>query len=239
MRLPCLKNIFLSVFLLAGLGIFFASGVNDLLTWHFIGYHYTDIKGFVSDDRWLSYLVFFCTYVLAVAFSLPIASLLTLVGGAVLEWPAVVLVVVAATVGSGLVFLAAQNVFADILRGQAGMFLGKLKDGFLKNPFLYLLSLRLIPVAPFWAVNIVPAFTEMRLSQFLAATFLGIIPGTFVYISVGRGLDHVLAAGQTPDLALLTSVNILLPLAGLGLLALVPIIMQRAKPRHKGQKRKK
>ena len=178
------------------------------------------------------------SYVLAVAFSLPIASLLTLAGGAVLGWPAVILVVAAATTGAGLVFLAARNLFIDLLRQRAGRFIAKLEKGFSENGFLYLLALRLVPAAPFWAVNIVPALTRMPFRQFIGATCLGIIPGTAVYISVGRGFDHILAAGKTPDLGVLTSQEILLPLAGLGALSLLPILVRRwpggKKARNKG-----
>ena len=58
-----------------------------------------------------------------------------------------------------------------------------------------------MPVAPFWAVNILPAFSSMRLAQFIGATAIGIIPGTSVYVAVGRGFDHLLARGETPNLA--------------------------------------
>ena len=227
MPLSFIKRLALPGFLLAGFGIFFSSGAHDLLSWQFLGQHYTTIKDFVADRQWLSYLGFFCAYTLTVAFSLPIASLLTLAGGAILGWPATTLVVGAATTGAGLVFLAARNLFTDMLRHKAGPFLGKLEAGFSKNAFSYLLALRLIPAAPFWAVNIVPALTRMDLVQFLTATFLGIIPGTCVYIWVGRSFDHVLAAGKTPDLEVLTSSNILLPLAGLGMLTLIPILIRR------------
>jgi uncharacterized membrane protein YdjX (TVP38/TMEM64 family) len=76
-------------------------------------------------------------------------------------------------------------------------------------------------------VNIVPALTSMRLGTFLLATFIGITPGTAVFISVGRGFDHILAAGQTPDLAVLTSAAIIIPLFGLGVLALLPVVVRR------------
>jgi len=233
MSLPLIKRLALPGVLLAGFGIFFTSGAHDLLSWQFLGQHYTAIKDFVANRQWISYLGFFCAYTMTVAFSLPIASLLTLVGGAVLGWPATILVVGAATTGAGLVFLAARNLFIDMLRHQAGPFLGKLEAGFSKNAFFYLLALRLIPAAPFWAVNIVPAITRMDSIQFLTATFLGIIPGTCVYIWVGRSFDHVLAAGKTPDLEVLTNSNILLPLAGLGMLALMPILVRRWQARSK------
>ena len=227
MKPPAVKRLLLPAILLAGLTLFFASGANEIISWGFLGTHYAVIKSFAGDHIWLGYLAFFCSYVLAVAFSLPIASLLTLAGGAVLGWPAVILVVAAATTGAGLAFLAARNLFTDLLRQRAATFFAKLEKGFSENAFFYLLALRLVPAAPFWAVNIVPALTHMPFRQFIGATCLGIIPGTAIYISVGRGFDHILAAGKTPDLGVLTSPEILLPLAGLGGLSLLPILVRR------------
>ena len=227
MKPPTLKRLLLPAMLLAGLTLFFASGANEIISWGFLGTHYAAIKIFAEDHIWLGYLVFFCSYVLAVAFSLPIASLLTLAGGAVLGWPAVILVVAAATTGAGLVFLASRILFTELLRQRAATVFAKLEKGFSENAFFYLLALRLVPAAPFWAVNIVPALTHMPFRQFICATCLGIIPGTAVYISVGRGFDHILAAGKTPNLGVLTSPEILLPLTGLGALSLLPILMRR------------
>ena len=239
MKPPVTKRLLLPAILLGGLTLFFASGASDIISWGTLGTHYTIIKTFAGDYIWLGYLAFFCSYVLAVAFSLPIASLLTLAGGAVLGWPAVILVVTAATTGAGLVFLAARNLFTNLLRQRASGFFAKLERGFSQNAFFYLLALRLVPAAPFWAVNIVPSLTRMPFRQFIGATCLGIIPGTVVYISVGRGFDHILAAGKTPDLGVLASPEILLPLAGLGGLALLPILVRRwqaaKKPVAKGQ----
>ncbi len=221
------KRLLLPTILLAGLTLFFASGANEFISWGFLSRHYAVIKTFAGDHIWLGYLTFFCCYVLVVAFSLPIASLLTLAGGAVLGWPAVILAVIAATTGAGLVFLAARNIFTDLLRQRASAFFTKLERGFSQNTFFYLLALRLVPAAPFWAVNIVPALTPMPFRQFIVATCLGIIPGTVVYISVGCGFDHILVTGKTPDLSVLTSPEILLPLAGLGALSLLPILLRR------------
>jgi uncharacterized membrane protein YdjX (TVP38/TMEM64 family) len=234
---PRLKRLILPSILLAGFGMFFASGANDFFSWQVFGQHYTAIKSFTGDKQWQSYLGFFCVYMVAVAFSLPIASLLTLAGGAILGWPAATLVVVAATAGAGIVFLAAQNLFTDILLRRAGRFIGKLEDGFSKNAFFYLLALRLIPAAPFWVVNIVPALTRMGIAKFLSATFIGIIPGSCVYVWVGRGFDQVLSAGQTPDLRVLASPNLLLPLAALATLALMPVLVkfQQARVKKKQQ----
>jgi uncharacterized membrane protein YdjX (TVP38/TMEM64 family) len=145
------------------------------------------------------------------------------------------LVVIGASAGAGIVFMAARTIFADLARARAGPFIARLESGFTANAFSYLLALRLIPVAPFWVMNIVPAFSRMSLTAFLGATCLGILPGSAVFVSVGRGLDHVLAAGQTPNLEILGSPAILGPLAALGLLALMPVVWRRF--RQSGQQR--
>ena len=96
------------------------------------------------------------------------------------------LVLVGATAGAGVVFIAARTAFADLARRRAGPFMARLEDGFSRNAFSYLLALRLIPAAPFWVVNIVPALTRMPFRSYLAATFIGIAPGSAVFVSVGR-----------------------------------------------------
>ena len=226
------RKLYLPLILISGLVIFFASGAHEYVTFAAIAQNYGELKSAASTNLLLSYFAFMLLYAVAVAFSLPIALPLTLTGGAIFGWPAVALVVTGATAGAAIVFIAARSVLGNILRAKAGPFMANLEAGFAKNAFSYLLALRLIPAAPFWVVNIVPAMTSMRLSSYVAATFIGIIPGTAVFISVGRGFDHVLAAGRTPDLSILASPAILGPLAGLGALALLPIAYKWWQARH-------
>ena len=221
-----LTKYLLPTILILGLSMFFVSGANEFVTWQNVATHYASLNGFVKANLWLSYLIFMIGYAVVVTFSLPIALPLTLTSGALLGWPALILVICGATAGAGVVFIAARSIFADLLRSRAGPFLAKLEAGFSRNSFSYLLALRLIPAAPFWVVNIVPALTTMRLGPFLFATFIGIIPGTTVFISVGRGFDHVLSAGQKPEVAMLTSAPIIIPLFGLGVLALMPVVLR-------------
>ena len=229
-----LSRFILPALLVLGLGIFFLSGAYEMMSWQSVSAHYAILNGFVETHLWLSYLIFMLGYAVVVAFSLPIALPLTLTGGALLGWPAVILVICGATAGAGVVFIAARSIFADLLRARTGPFITKLEAGFSQNSFSYLLALRLIPAAPFWVVNIVPALTRMQLGPFLLATFIGITPGTAIFISVGRGFDHILAAGQTPELAVLTSAPIIIPLVGLGALALLPIIVRSVTKDGKG-----
>jgi len=221
------KRLWLPALLLAGLGAFVASGAHRFVSWQAIALHYGQITAYAEARLIVAAGGFLLAYALAVAFSLPVALPLTLTGGAVFGWLALPLVLIGATAGAGIVFIAARTAFADLARRRAGPFMARLEDGFSRDAFSYLLALRLIPAAPFWVINIVPALTRMRFRDFLLATFIGIAPGTAVFVSVGRGLDQVLAAGRTPDLAVLASPGILGPLAALGLLALMPVVWKR------------
>jgi uncharacterized membrane protein YdjX (TVP38/TMEM64 family) len=106
-----------------------------------------------------------------------------------------------------------------------------MEDGFRENALHYLLFLRLVPILPFWLVNLVPAFLGVPFRIYLTATFFGIIPGSLVYASVGNGLGAVFDAGATPDLGIIFKPAIILPLAGLAILAILPVAYKKIKAR--------
>ena len=164
-------------------------------------------------------------YIVVVAFSLPGAAIMSLTGGFLFGWMAGGLyIVIAATIGATLVFLAAKTALGDYLRAKAGGAIKKMESGFQKNAFSYMLFLRLIPAFPFFLVNLVPAFLGVRLPTYVTATFLGIIPGSFVYASVGNGLGAIFDRGETPNLGIIFEPQILLPIVGLAVLALLPVL---------------
>jgi uncharacterized membrane protein YdjX (TVP38/TMEM64 family) len=144
------------------------------------------------------------------------------------------LTVLGATAGAVAVFLAARSAFGDVLRARADSFVGRLEAGFRRDAFSYLLFLRLVPAFPFWLVNIAPAVFKVPLRTFAITTFLGIIPGTAVYCSVGAGLGSVLDRNEAPDLGLVFEPRVLLPLLALAALALVPMLYGRWKARRGG-----
>lgn len=226
-----IKKYLLPVILISGLILFFATGLHNWLSFTKLAENYGAIKSYINENQLSAYAIFFVTYLLAVAFSLPIASLLTLSGGALLGWPGAAVILVAATAGATVVFTAARSVMADMLSAKAGPFLKKLEAGFSENAFQYLLALRLVPIVPFWVVNIVPALLGMRLIPFVVATFIGITPGTLVYVYVAKGFDHILAQGKAPDLSTLSDIRIIGPLAALGALALLPTFLKWLKGR--------
>ena len=222
-----MKRLVPIIILTLGLILFFAFDLGRFISFSVIAENYTEITRWVKGHYTLAVATFFMIYIISVAFSLPIASLLTLVGGAVFGIVAAPVIILGASLGALILFLAARGAFADVLTKKAGPFMGKIKDGFDDQPFLWLLALRLIPLAPFWAVNIAPALLGMKTAQYFIATLIGIAPGTTVYVLVGGGFDAILAAGKVPDLTTLSDPRILLPLAGLGLLALIPIVAKK------------
>lgn len=141
-------------------------------------------------------------------------------------------VVVGATIGAVVIFLAARYAFADILRAKAGRWLEKVDKEMEQGQVSYLLTVRLIPVIPFWIANLVPAFLDVKARTFAWTTFVGIIPVVAVYCSVGAGIGTLLESGQTPSLSgVLTNPRVLLPLVGLAGLSLLPIVLRKVRAR--------
>jgi uncharacterized membrane protein YdjX (TVP38/TMEM64 family) len=108
-----------------------------------------------------------------------------------------------------------------------------MEAGFRANALSYMLFLRLVPAFPFFLVNLVPAFLGVSLKVFVIATAVGIVPATFIYASVGSSLGALLDAGSTPDLGLILEPRFLLPIVGLALLALVPVVYKRWRSRNR------
>lgn len=218
--------------LVLGLVLFFALGLNRYVTFGVLQEHREWLTTQVRDHVAVSTLTFTAIYALATAFSIPVGAALTICGGFLFGiWVAAACVLVGATVGACALFLAARTALADILRAKAGPALQRMEAGFRENALNYLLVLRLIPVFPFWLVNLVPAFLGVSLRTYVIGTFVGIIPGTLVYASLGNGLGAILDAGERPDLDIIFDPEILLPILGLAVLALLPVVYKKVKGR--------
>ena len=225
--------------LVAGAAAFFALGLHNYVSLDVLRDNREQLTAWVAANIALAALTYVGAYTLMVAFSVPGALVGTLTGGFL--FGTVVgglLTVVGATIGAVLVFLAAKTALGDTLRARAGPGIKKMEQGFQENAFNYLLVLRLVPIFPFVLVNLAPAFLGVRLSTFVVATFLGIVPGTFVFASLGNGLGAIFDRGEDPDLSLITEPEILLPILGLAILALIPIVYKRFVGRKPGQSRR-
>ncbi|MEK6787032.1 MAG: TVP38/TMEM64 family protein [Nitrospirota bacterium] len=166
--------------------------------------------------------VFIASYVIVAGLSLPGAVILTLAGGFLFGAAMAALFVnVGATTGATLAFLTARYLLRDTVEQKFGKWLGPFQEGFAKNAFSYLLTLRLIPLFPFFVVNLVSGLTRVNVGTYVAATALGIIPGSFVYAYAGRQL------GTINSLQEIASPNVIGAFVLLGLLALVPVIYKR------------
>jgi uncharacterized membrane protein YdjX (TVP38/TMEM64 family) len=218
--------------LAAGLVAFFALGINRYLSLSALADNREALLAWVQRSGALAPLAFIAVYAVAVATSVPGGAVLTIAGGFLFGTVlGTVYAVIGATIGAIAVFLAARTALGEPLRARAGPWLRKMEDGFRDNAVSYMLVLRLVPLFPFWLVNLVPAFLGVSFASYAATTLIGIIPGTVVYASVGNGLGAVVDAGRMPDVNLLTDPEILLPLLALSLLSLVPVVYKWAKAR--------
>ncbi len=218
--------------LVIGLVAFFALDLDRYLSFSTLKDHREALVGYVESHALVASASFAALYALVVAFSIPGGALLTITGGFLfgIVW-GTLLVVIGATTGAIAVFLAARTALGGALRAKAGGAVQRLEAGFRENAFSYMLTLRLIPVLPFWLLNLVPAFLGVPLWVYALSTLIGIIPGTVVYVSVGNGLGATLAAGGTPDLGIIFEPAVLLPLLGLALLSLLPVAYKKLRGR--------
>jgi len=206
----------------AGIAAFFALGGKDYLDLGTIKANRDALLAFADRNLPLALAIAFVVYVGVTALSLPGSLVMSLTVGFVFgRWVGSVLVVLAATIGATLVFLAARYVFADAARSRLGPLGAKINAGFTANAFSYLLFLRLVPLFPFFLVDLAPALTSVPLRTFVAATFVGIIPGTFVFVNLGQTL------GRIDSLQGLVSPETLAALGLLGTFALLPALLGR------------
>jgi uncharacterized membrane protein YdjX (TVP38/TMEM64 family) len=201
-----------------------ATGLGELLSLDTLARHREALAGFVARNALLAAGAFVLVYAAAVALSVPGAIILTLSGGflfgAVLG---TLLTVLGATIGATLVFLFARTIFGENALDRFGAPAQRLAEGIRRNAGSYLLVLRLVPLFPFFLVNLVPAFVGVKLPIYVLTTFFGIMPGTFVFSLTGAGLGSILDAGGTLDLGSVLTPQILGALLGLAALSLAAI----------------
>ena len=210
--------------LIAAVGLVF---FRDYLGFSALAEHYGTLTAWRDQNYALALAVFMIVYIVAVAVSLPGAVWLS-IGGGFLFGTVVgsIAVVIAATIGATLVFMAARTALGDTLRSAADGWLSRMERGFRKGEVSYLLIMRLVPVVPFFIANIAPAFLGARLGTFVWTTFVGIIPGAVVYLSIGAGLGEQLGRGEAPDLGVIFEWHVLGPLLGLAALSSLPLFLK-------------
>ncbi len=221
--------------LVIGAIAFFALDLDRYVTFESLRRHRFQLLDFVAAHHGLAVLTFIVLYAAAVAMSLPGAVWLTLMGGflfGVVE--SSVAVIIGATLGATVIFLIAKTALGDPLRARALPWMQKLERGFAENAFVYLLVLRLIPLFPFFAVNLVPAFLGVPLRVYVLATMIGIVPGVVVYSTVGSGLGSIFDSGEEFSASSVLQPEVVAGLTGLALLAMLPALYRKLRRRRAG-----
>ncbi|BED99658.1 pyridine nucleotide-disulfide oxidoreductase [Aeromonas dhakensis] len=200
------------------IGAFFAFDLGHYLSLPQLQARQAELAALVERHFGAAALLFVVVYVVSTALSLPGASLLTLAGSAVfgVAW-GLLLVSFASSIGATLAFLSARFLLRDWVERRFGDKLASLQAGMKKEGALYLLSLRLIPIFPFFLVNLLMGLTPIRVSTYYWVSQLGMLPGTFVYVLAGSELANLTSTG-----------NILSPglMVALTLLGLMPMLLK-------------
>lgn len=204
--------------LLLAVGTFYTLGWHRQLSWEALRANLDAWETQVQANLPRALLVFFLIYVAVTALSVPVAAPLTLVGGALFgRWLATAVVSVAATSGATLAFLASRYLFRDWVQRRFGQRLQAINRGVERDGAYYLFTLRLLPVVPFWLINLGMGLTPLPARTFAAVSWLGMLLGTFLYANVGRELRQLDSPAGVVSPTLLAS---------LALLGLVPLLLR-------------
>jgi uncharacterized membrane protein YdjX (TVP38/TMEM64 family) len=216
---------------LAAIGVFLAirqTGLAGYLSLDTLKTHRETLTRWVGEHQFLAALAYVAVYVVAVAFSMPGAVFLTLAGGFLFGAVfGTLLTVTGATIGAVLIFLFAKTLFGANALDRFGTPAAKLAEGIRKDAASYLLVLRLVPLFPFFLVNLVPAFVGVPLVTYVLTTFFGIIPGTAVFSLAGAGLGSVLDQGGAITPTSILTPQIIGGLVGLAALSLAAIPIRK------------
>ncbi len=226
--LSAFRRFWPAIALVAVLVAFFVFGPDNQTVFEILRAHRATLLAFVASHAILAPVLYFAIYAAVVALSLPGGAMMTVAGGFLFgPLRATVLVVFAATLGATLLFLIARSAVGERLRARAGPWMAKMEAGFRANALSYLLVLRLIPLFPFFVVNLVPAFLGVSLRVYVIGTLFGIVPGTAVYALAGSGLGAALDQGDRFDVSSVLTPQMVAALAGLAALALLPVAYKK------------
>jgi len=187
------KLIILGLVVVTFIATYIVFDIDHYITLEVIKANIDQIRVFVDNNYLLAVISFILIYITMIALSVPVASLLTLVGGALFGFlEGSLYVVVGATTGATIIFLLTKYFFHDTFLKLVGKErTQKIEAEMKRNGMAYLLFLRWAPLFPFWVVNIVPAFLNVRLSTYVLTTAIGIIPGTLAYTYAGQEVSKL------------------------------------------------
>ncbi len=208
-----MKRLIIAALLLAGLAAWFLLDLGQYLTLETLKQQHDTMAALYRDDPLLVVAVYFSVYVVLTALSVPGAAIMTLAGGAIFGTATGTLIVsFASSLGATLAFLASRYLFRDAVQARLGARLRAVNEGVARDGAFYLFSLRLVPVFPFFAVNLLMGLTPIRTWTFYWVSQVGMLLGTVVYVNAGTQLAGISALSDVASPGLLAS------FAALGLL---------------------
>ena len=208
----------------AAAGLFFYLDLGRYLDLAYVKASRQALLAYYQGHRAVFVLSFCAVYIVVTALSLPGAAVLTLAGGAVMGfWTGLIAVSFASTIGATLACAVARFLLRDWVEARFGERLEAIYQGVEKEGVFYLFSLRLVPVFPFFLINIAMGLTPMRLATFYWVSQLGMLPGTAVYVNAGRELGRIdsLSGILSPGLVLSFALLGLFPLAAKKIMAFI------------------
>ena len=219
------KKLFIIIVIAILVALFFYFNVGSFFTLEALKTHRAQLATFYATHRVAMVAAFMAIYVVQTALSLPGAAILSLAAGAIFgAVMGTVYANIAATIGATLAFLVTRYLLHEKVERKFGDRLEKLNTELETRGLTYLLFLRLVPIFPFFLINLAAGLTRLPLRTFVIGTMLGIIPGGFVYCNAGASLATVTTLGEVATPRILGS------FALLGLFALVPVIYGKIRP---------
>ncbi|MEZ4601246.1 MAG: dihydrolipoyl dehydrogenase [Syntrophotaleaceae bacterium] len=204
------------VMILILVGLFFALDFDRFLTLEYLKSRQETLQVFFSAHRAIALSTYFLLYVLVTALSLPGAAVLTLAGGALFGFlPALVVVSFASSIGATLAFLVSRFLLRDWVQARFSKRLQAINAGVKREGAFYLFTLRLVPIFPFFVINLAMGMTPMSTLTFYWVSQVGMLPGTAVYVNAGTQL------GEIQSLSGILSLDLILSFALLGLFPLI------------------
>lgn len=214
--------------LIIGIVVFFSLGGQKYLSLDALKENYQQILTFTNHHFIVGISIFAIAYIVVVAFSIPGATIMTLLGGLLFGLLlGTFVVVVSATIGACIVFFAVRTALGEALQSKAKGSIEKMRLGFENDAFNYLMVLRLIPIFPFFVINIAAGMLSVKFRDFFWATFLGIIPGSAVYVWMGTSLGYAIKKGDDINLRIILDHQFILPIIALAILSIVPVFIKK------------
>lgn len=202
---------------------FFYFGFDQYLTFHTLKKYQTITQEWTLAHYTLAIGLYILIYIVLIACAIPCSTLFTLLGGFLFGSIAIIYAIFSLTLGGIVLFFAVRTAIGIRIATKSSGWIKNLEKGFQQNAFHYLLILRLMPVFPCWVSNIAAGALNVPLKTFVFATILGVLPATFIYVMIGRGLDTLFLGDQLPNINALLTPVIFFPIMGLVILSILPL----------------